>query len=581
MLGFLSRLFSPGKTRCAPQSCLDVVAGWLGIARLGRSPPGTAGQRRHRRWFLGRALIIEVDGKSIEGETVDISAGGAGLLLRTPLAVGARVRLRDPDGRTRVPARVVYNALMDDEVHFRVGVEFVLDETDGPAAPTALTDVSPTCESAAAPPAPSPVESSEPVVARPPPDFAPPAPAPVAIAVPAPPTDKLSTCKTTPATPTDVSCPSEAALTDVLSGSGAATTSAQSRGESGAVPPAPSPVESSEPVEVRPPSDSAPPPPAITEQPAAATPATDGADALSERWWIPRGPAVTATPAATGAAPLSRDLVEFAERVIQHAELHLPMLPQVLQRALVMAQSEDVDFNRLAKLLEADAALTANILRRANSAESAPVDRITRLPEALARLGRRRIVAIMGAAAVKRVTLEATGLDPQRALQIWHTSAAAAAVMHVAARRFGLPEEEAALIGLLHDLGVLAALRIAHLYRESYDSRLSAETVERLCAEWHEPLGQALATAWKLQAPLPELCGDHHAAPAAGDELARHRHLVQFADVVCALLEYAPYVPYDLFKMPGVRALGITDDPDWQTWLETLPAAIADRTGDL
>ncbi len=281
------------------------------------------------------------------------------------------------------------------------------------------------------------------------------------------------------------------------------------------------------------------------------------------------------------AAPLSRDLIEFVERVIRHAELHLPMLPQVVQRALVMAQSEDVDFNRLADVLEADAALTAGVLRRANSAESAPVDRITRLPEALARLGRRKVLAVVAAAAAKRVTLEATGLDPQRALQIWHTSAAAAGVMHVAARRFGLPADEAALIGLLHDLGVLAALRIAQLYRESYDPRLSPETVDRLCAEWHEPLGQALATAWQFQPPLPELCGAHHAAPEPGDELARYRSLVQFTDVVCALLEYAPHVPYDFFRVPCVAALGITDEPEWHAWLAALPDAVAERIGDL
>lgn len=506
MLGFLSRLLSPSKARCAPRSCLDVIAGWLGIARLGRTPPGASGKRRHRRWFLGRELIIEVNGKLLRGETVDISAAGAGLLLRTPLPVGAPVRLRDPGGTIGVPARVVHNALTADNAHFRVGVEFLLSEAEAKPTPTA------TAADSEAPPAPlasPPAAGPAPVV-----DAASPSPAPTA-----PPS------------------------------------------------PAPAPVGAA--------------PVSSPEQPAEAVPRTGCSVPSSEPWWVPRGTPVLEVSAPAAAAPLSRDLIEFVERVIRHAELHLPMLPQVVQRALVMAQSEDVDFNRLAAVLEADAALTASILRRANSAESAPIDRITRLPEALARLGRRKVLAVVAAAAAKRVTLEATGLDPQRALQIWHTSAAAAAVMHVAARHFGLPADEAALIGLLHDLGVLAALRIAQLYRESYDPRLGPETMDRLCAEWHEPLGRALATAWQFQSPLPELCGGHHAAPDPGDELARYRGLVQFTDVVCALLEYAPYVPYDFFRVPCVVALGIGNEPEWHTWLAALPAVVAERMGDL
>lgn len=536
MLGFLSRLLSPSKARCAPQSCLDVIAGWLGIARLGRTPPAASGKRRHRRWFLGRALVIEVNGKSLQGETVDISAAGAGLLLRTPLPVGTCVRLRDPDGTIGVPARVVHNALTADNAHFRVGVEFLLGEAGASSnQPGAATGSEASPPPLASPPAAGPA----PVV-----NEAPPSPAPDVHepAIPSP--DEL---------PSTISSPADPAAD---------------------VPPPAAPASAA-------PAPTTPTPAGPAEQPVEAMPPTESSVPPSERWWVPRGRPVLEMSAPASAAPLSRDLIEFVERVIRHAELHLPMLPQVVQRALVMAQSEDVDFNRLATVLEADAALTASILRRANSAESAPVDRITRLPDALARLGRRKVLAVVAAAATKRVTLEATGLDPRRALQIWHTSAAAAAVMHVAARHFGLPADEAALIGLLHDLGVLAALRIAQLYRESYDPRLSSDTVDRLCVEWHEPLGRALAAAWQFQPPLPELCGAHHAASEPGDELARYRSLVQFTDVVCALLEYAPYVPYDFFRVPCVAALGITDEPEWHAWLAALPAAVAERMGDL
>jgi hypothetical protein len=107
--------------------------------------------------------------------------------------------------------------------------------------------------------------------------------------------------------------------------------------------------------------------------------------------------------------------------------------------------------------------------------------------------------------------------------------------------------------------------------------------------EWHERIGARLAEAWRLPTPLPAIIGSHHQPPTSAtakeatndDGEAKYRLLVQFADVVCALLSLGPYVPYDLFGMPCAAPLRLTATPETESWLATLPGLVAERAGVL
>src|SRR5690349_20521932 len=76
--------------------------------------------------------------------------------------------------------------------------------------------------------------------------------------------------------------------------------------------------------------------------------------------------------------------------------MDLPPLPATQARAFSLVANENVSFRELAKVIEADPALTAAILRAANSAHSAPLSRIESAEQRLVRSGTehtRRIVA--------------------------------------------------------------------------------------------------------------------------------------------------------------------------------------------
>lgn len=97
----------------------------------------------------------------------------------------------------------------------------------------------------------------------------------------------------------------------------------------------------------------------------------------------------------------------------------------------------------------------------------------------------------------------------------------------------------------------------------------------------HEELGRRLAREWNLTDPLGAVIGDHHRTVPASDPIGTYQNLVQFADVVCALLEYTTYIPYDFLALPCVQNLGYRDDDPTRAWLATLPATVAEKSGIL
>lgn len=296
---------------------------------------------------------------------------------------------------------------------------------------------------------------------------------------------------------------------------------------------------------------------------------------------MPRGQPLVATlePQHHDDDQVDGELVEHLRRVVQHAEVELPALPRVAQRALALLQDPDVDYRQLGEAVRTDQALAARMLRLVNSAAFARMFKVERIEAAFARLGRRTLQSVILAMSLKGLALEKSGVEGALGQDLWRHSICCAAVVGAASRRYGLPENDAFLAGLLHDIGKLAVLRVVHAYQESYGQKVPRVLYQRLCDEWHEPLGRQLAANWRLQHPLPDIIGNHHATVTADDPLATCRALVQLAIVTSALLGYSPYVPYDFFNLPCMQVLGLADKPASHAWLATLPATIIDQTG--
>jgi len=297
-------------------------------------------------------------------------------------------------------------------------------------------------------------------------------------------------------------------------------------------------------------------------------------------WWVPVGTPVLAAPPPDAAAPgADPELLAMVEAELAADDLDLPLLPRVAQRALVLLQDEEVNYGELAGLIGSDPAIAADVLRVANSTAYARMFRITQLEVAFTRLGRNALRSRILGLTLKGMAIRTGG--PVRTLgeELWQRSLAGAVVLGELSADCGLRAEEAFLVGLLRDIGDLAILPVLRRCCTRTGRPASRAVFEALTANWHEPLGARLAGLWHLPEPLPAVIGDHHRLPAADDELTTYRLLVQLADVICGLMSFGPYVPYDFFRLPCVQRLGISDTADAREWLSRLPATLAEQTG--
>lgn len=317
----------------------------------------------------------------------------------------------------------------------------------------------------------------------------------------------------------------------------------------------------------------------VDDESAAKPMLSDEAPPLPPGWWVPRGePIRNIADARLRTTPIDSELYKALSAALNDPQLELPRIPAVANRALTMLRDASIDFHQLARIIETDQALTASVLRTANSVAYRGYNEITNLEQAFLRVGQRVLRSMILGFSIKSIAIRTGG--PQRTLgeELWRRSTASAVICAHFGIEQKLPADELFLIGLLHDIGMLAVSRVMNDHQVRTGQKLPREVFDRLAEEWHEHIGLRLADEWNLPSPLPELIGNHHREPDANDPLAVHRRLIVLSEVVCALLEISPYVPYDFFNLSCVRELGISEDEATYHRLQQLPDLIKARS---
>ena len=196
-----------------------------------------------------------------------------------------------------------------------------------------------------------------------------------------------------------------------------------------------------------------------------------------------------------------------------HRSLDLAPLPGAQARALALVSQSDVSFRDLGQVVEADPALTAAVLRAANSAASAPIERIEVAAQALVRIGLEHTKRIVAGAIVSgnMTNLRRAGLDTT---ELWRHLIGCALIADTTA--WGEVRRSASLTaGLMHDVGRLA---MANAIPEQYGEVVAlvrggvdaVEAEQTIFGTDHMAVGREVAAVWELPATMAEALGDHH-----------------------------------------------------------------------
>jgi HD-like signal output (HDOD) protein len=227
------------------------------------------------------------------------------------------------------------------------------------------------------------------------------------------------------------------------------------------------------------------------------------------------------------------------DQILTQANLIEP-LPATATRLAGLLSQPDWDLQDVVRAIELDAALTARLLRVANSVLFRAAREISTARDAVLRVGAATAAGVAVGIGARHLMLAALPEYQGREDALWrHSVASALAVQHMGRQCKIQAPPEAFTAALLHDIGKILLCQslnnnLIMLLRDSRERGMS-----ELEAEWevlevtHPELGGLIAQHWNLPASIVQAISLHHSPLSA----VRREHLatcraVQLADCV-------------------------------------------------
>lgn len=205
------------------------------------------------------------------------------------------------------------------------------------------------------------------------------------------------------------------------------------------------------------------------------------------------------------------------------ALINLPPFPGVALKVLQLLSTErdDMGLKELSTQIQADPALSCEILTIANSALFGFRTEVRTILQAAVLLGKERVKGIALTIAMK--TYLTKSFQVPALFACWrHSLACALAAEEIAAA--GMIERDFAyLAGLLHDVGRLALGMIKPVEYADLLATATSEEIRKaerdLFGVDHCEAGRWLTEAWKLPKPFIDCAASHHTPPGARSDL--------------------------------------------------------------
>ncbi len=262
---------------------------------------------------------------------------------------------------------------------------------------------------------------------------------------------------------------------------------------------------------------------------------------------------------------------------IQNNRIVLPTLPEVALRIRDAAENPNTDVASFAKELGFDAAISARVMRVANSPLMRGNVKVTDVKAAAARLGIQYACNLAVGLAMEQMFQATSDAVDERMRQIWTHSTEVAGISAVLARTYTrLKPDQATLAGLVHKIGALPILRFAE---EDRNLLKDLSTLDALIDALHGEVGKLILDTWGFP---PEIA----AVPLSYLDFARTPPAVDFSDIVMVanLQSYMgtahPLASVDWTTVSAFGRVGL--DPNVNTMeVEDLSEAMAASIGAL
>ncbi len=227
-------------------------------------------------------------------------------------------------------------------------------------------------------------------------------------------------------------------------------------------------------------------------------------------------------------------IVRKIAKRIKNGDVEMPPLPDILSK-INEAQNRDAPAGEIVKLIMTDQILTAKILKVVNSSFYSPPSKVTSVQHAIVYMGSKSIISIVTAHVLSGISSK----DSNKVKEIMRHSLLCAFISKKLAVKTRSDAEEVFVCGLLHDIGKTALVNLVS------DYKLTEEEKEILFQKYHQQVGHAMITKWKLSGMVGEVAMYHHRPQKATD----YKEIVEaicIADILANDPDNLDAIPKDL-----------------------------------
>lgn len=263
----------------------------------------------------------------------------------------------------------------------------------------------------------------------------------------------------------------------------------------------------------------------------------------------------------------------------------LPALPSVATRVIQLTDDPNSTAQDINNVLNQDQAITARVLRMANSAFYGYARRINTVTDAVVFMGFKTIRSIVIAASVSDIlNQEIEGYALQQG-ELWRHSQCTAMAARLIARRAKFPTLDVAYTaGLLHDIGkVILNQTMTEAYFEvverAGEGEIPFDKVEdEILGFNHALVGSRVAGKWNLPDQLVEAIALHH-DPDGATINPKLTAIVHLADAICVSMGIGIGVDGMLYPMSNhaIELLGF-DETGIESIINELTDVLVDQT---
>lgn len=254
-----------------------------------------------------------------------------------------------------------------------------------------------------------------------------------------------------------------------------------------------------------------------------------------------------------------QQLDKMLQQLIDAGDIDVPMLPEVANKALLLAQNPDSDASEMAKLIQSDQSLAGHVMRIANSVAYTPMSNLVSLQQAIARLGMRVISEIALTAAISAKLFHTPGYETYVA-SVWRHALATSLWSKEIARHCRSNVEVAFLAGLLHSIGRPAILQVILDLAKQKQIKLTPDDVHQLEQTYCQQITDNVVTKWKM----PQLVIDAIRWQSGGDDASTAAKVAAVVSTSAAfsvyMLESDKIDKESLYALPALTTLNLYQD---------------------